>query len=75
MALKTETNTPKIEAAVLRAVKAQLVNRARRLNEFRAFFEHGQFWVEHLPSGAQWSVCDCEPGDFCFEQVTEGEES
>lgn len=72
--LKTETNTAKIEAQVLRAAKAELVNPARRFNEFRAFFEHGQWWVEHLPSGAQWSVCDSEPGPFCFEQVTEGDE-
>jgi hypothetical protein len=72
--LKTETNTSAVEALIFKAIRAQLVNRARRIAEFTTFFEHGQWWAEHLPSGAQWSVCDCSVGDFCFEQVTEGEE-
>ena len=76
--LKTETNTPAVETQILKAVKKTLVNPARRPNEFRANFEHGQWWVEHLPSGAQWSVNDAETRDgeayFDFEQVTTGEE-
>lgn len=42
-----------------------------------AFYEHGQWWVEHKPTGAQWSVNDLErdgEDKFCFEQVTLGEE-
>jgi hypothetical protein len=76
--LKTETNTPAMEARILREVNAQLVNPARSYVEFRAFFEHGQWWIEHLPSGAQWAVNDAETRDgeatFDFEQVTIGEE-
>jgi len=66
--LMTETNTAAMEKRVLRAAHVQLHKR-----NLTAFFEHGQFWVEHLPSGAQWSVDDCQPGDFCFEQVTQGD--
>ncbi len=72
--LKTETNTRAVEVQIFKAIKKQLCNRARSYPEFSTFFEHGQWWVEHRPSGAQWSVCDCSVGDFCFEQVTEGEE-
>jgi hypothetical protein len=74
--LNTETNTPAMEARILKAVKKALVNPARRYAEFRAFFEHGQWWIEHLPSGAQWSVCDASgpscPDGFDFEEVTQG---
>jgi len=76
--LNTETNTPAMEARILKALKKKLVNPARTYVEFRAFFEHGQWWVEHLPSGAQWSVCDATgpscPDGFDFEQVTQGDE-
>lgn len=72
MALKTETNTPAMEAQVLKAARAIL--RRRNLS---AFFEHGQWWIEHRPSGAQWSVCDAEgpsaPHGFDLEQVTQGD--
>ncbi len=67
--LNTERNTPTMEKRVIRAAHVQL--RKRNLS---AFFEHGQWWIEHRPSGAQWSASDCTPGDFCFEQVTQGEE-
>jgi hypothetical protein len=44
-----------------------------------ADFEHGQWWVTDLDSGAQWSVCDASGGvavdGFSFERVTEGEDS
>jgi hypothetical protein len=76
--LNTERNTPAIEARILRAVKNLLTNPARTYGEFRAFFEHGQWWVEHLPSGAQWSVCDSYepscPDGFDFELVTQADE-
>jgi hypothetical protein len=73
--LNTETNTPAMEARILRAVNTQLVNPARSYVEFSAVFEHGQWWITHLPSGAQWSVCDASgPNGFDFEQVTLGSE-
>ena len=46
---------------------------------FSVDFEHGQYWVTDLDSGAQWSVNDAEgPGtvDGCdFEQVTPGDDA
>jgi hypothetical protein len=43
-----------------------------------ADFEHGQWWITDLDSGAQWSVVDAEGGNsidgFDFEQVTQGDE-
>lgn len=74
MKLKTETNTPAIERRVLHA--ARLILRKRNLS---AFFEHGQWWVDHWPTGDQWSVVDAEGGSavdgFYFEQVTKAEET
>jgi hypothetical protein len=46
-----------------------------RHRKFTCYFEHGQWWVSDLDTGAQWSVCDSEPGGFCFEQVSQGEEA
>jgi len=41
-------------------------------------FEHGQWWVTNLRTGAQWSVVDASGGrslhGLDFERVTEGEE-
>ena len=71
--LITEINTKATEKHVLKA--ARVILKKRNLS---AFYEHGQWWVEHLPSGAQWAVEDSEgPGTaygLCLEQVTEGEE-
>lgn len=71
--LKTETNTPTMERRILKAARASI----RRRN-LTAWFEHGQWWIEHLPTGAQWSVVDAEGGPavdgFDFEQITEGED-
>lgn len=55
------------------------IRRAARLalghvRSLQTDFEHGQWWVTDRRTGAQWAVCDVEPGSFCFEQVTEGEE-
>jgi len=35
-------------------------------------FEHGQWFITHLPTGAQWSVNDSSDG-FDFEQISEGD--
>jgi hypothetical protein len=71
--LNTETNTPAMEKRILQAA-----HKALKRHKLTAFFEHGQWWVEHLPSGAQWSVCDASgpscPDGFDFEQVTQGSE-
>jgi hypothetical protein len=41
----------------------------------QADFEHGQWWITDLESGAQWSVVDATGGrsvdGFDFEPVTE----
>lgn len=67
--LNTETNTPAMEKRVLQAA-----HKALKRRNLSAFFEHGQWWIEHRPSGAQWSVCDASgPHGFDFEQVTQGE--
>jgi hypothetical protein len=71
--LNTETNTPAMEKRILKAAYKALKRR-----NLTAFFEHGQWWIEHIPSGAQWSVCDVScpgcPEGFAFEQVTQGSE-
>ncbi len=45
-------------------------------DRLQADYEHGQWWVTDLDTGAQWSVTDCQTPDgreyFGFEQVTEG---
>lgn len=73
--LKTEQNRPAIERRALRAARAILGGRRRRLN---ADFEHGQWWITDLDSGAQWSVVDASGGrsvdGFDLEQVTPGDE-
>lgn len=71
--LNTECNTHTMENRVLKSARATLGRR-----NLSAFFEHGQWWVEHRPTGAQWSVNDAKGTSiidgFCFEQVTQGEE-
>ena len=71
--LNTETNTPAMEKRVRKAAHTALKRR-----NLTAFFEHGQWWIEHLPSGAQWAVNDASgpscPDGFDFEQVTQGDE-
>jgi hypothetical protein len=71
--LNTETNTPAMDARILKAA-----HKALKRRNLTTFFEHGQWWVEHLPSGAQWSVCDASgpscPDGFDFEEVTLGSE-
>ncbi|MBU1621883.1 MAG: hypothetical protein KJ604_20700 [Gammaproteobacteria bacterium] len=71
--LQTETNTAAMERRVLRAAHAIL-----RCPRLQADFEHGQWWITDLRTGAQWSCVDAEgPGTvngLDFEQVTEGDE-
>lgn len=73
--LLTETNTPAIERRVLRAAVHTLGGRRR---EYQADFEHGQWWITRLASGAQWSVVDCQTAagvDYLgFERVSQGDE-
>lgn len=73
MKLMTETNTPTMYKRVLRAARARL-GRGR----YQADFEHGQWWVTKLATGAQWSVVDAQTRDgvdyLDFEQVSKGDE-
>ena len=78
MPLKTETNTPKVDARVLAAFLASAYAFGDPAT-YSTFFEHGQWWVENRDTGAQWSVVDAEGGSsvdgFDFERVTEGEDA
>ena len=43
----------------------------------RSFFEHGQWWIQDIPSGASWSVNDAEENGedyYDFELVSGGDE-
>ena len=70
--LMTETNTPEMSERIIRAAKFILGNGC-----YKTDFEHGQWWVTKLSTGAQWSVIDCQTVggvDYLdFEQVSEGE--
>lgn len=72
--LKTEMNTVPMERRVRAAAKRVLGN-GRTLD---TTFEHGQWWVSDVKSGAQWSVVDSTGPNtydgFGFEQVTGGDE-
>ena len=77
--LDCERNTKSMERRVRAAARLAGLVTSRTA---RTFFEHGQWWVEHATTGAQWSVCDSEGAagvhtfnGFSFERVTEGEES
>lgn len=71
--LRTETNTPTMARRILKAARYSLKRRT-----LQADFEHGQWWITHAPSGAQWSVCDAQTAAgvayFDFEQVSQGDE-
>lgn len=70
MTLLTEQNTRRVERLVLRAAKRRFHRRY-----IDATFEHGQWWVTIMATGAQYSVCDStDPGGFEFEEVTRGDE-
>lgn len=71
--LKTERNTKTMEKRVLKMARKMLGTR-----NVSAFFEHGQWWVSNLKTGAQYSVVDAEGPNtidgFDLEQVTDGDE-
>jgi hypothetical protein len=89
--LKTERNTPSMGARVERAFRNSGIYRSlprsskgciRKMRRINADFEHGQWWITDLRTGAQWSVDDAEGSEargvydgFCFERVTEGDTS
>jgi hypothetical protein len=68
------TDTTAMEQRVVRAARTRF-GQTRRL---QADFEHGQWWVTLLGSGAQYSVVECQSADgidyLDFEQVTAGDE-
>ena len=79
MALKTETDTPEMQERVAKAFLAHVAGAQYREEDWIAVvFEHGQWWVEIVPTGEQFSVVDAEGGDssdgFDFEQVTQGDD-
>lgn len=70
--LKTEQNTPAMEARVLKAARKHFHQR----KNIHAVFEHGHWWIiraNDIDFTENYSVCDAEgPGSidgFCFEQV------
>ena len=90
--LKTERNTPTMGARVKRAFRKSRLNiracyppERKRKGFYRrrvcSNFEHGQWWITDLDTGAQWSVCDgvgfeADGFDgFCFELVTKGDDA
>jgi len=74
--LKSETNTPRMEKLIGDAFDIKFPHLKGDCN---VDFEHGQWWVHHIFSGAAWSVVDAEgPGSiygFDFEQVSEGDDT
>ena len=67
--LECETDTPAVEKRILRAARIQFKG-IISTRGFRAYFEHGQWWLTHL-SGAQWAVNDTDiKGCYDFELVT-----
>ena len=67
--LNCETNTPEME----QRIRTQFTEFNSAANP-QIDFEHGQWWVTDLKTGAQWSVNDAAGDDFDFEQVSEGDE-
>jgi len=70
--LPSQKNTATTERKVLVAFRASQY-RTHPKREYKAFFEHDHWWVEHQPSGAQWDAVDTNRG-FDFERVSEGDE-
>lgn len=68
--LRTEQNNSDVERDVIAAFDAE---HGHTIVE--AVFEHGQWWVIEITTGAAWSVCDANtPSGFCFEQVSRGDD-
>lgn len=74
MKLICETDNDRAEGQVKQAASEHL---DIALGDIQTDFEHGQWWVTQLTTGAQWSVFDtvCVRGceDLGFEQVTKGD--
>lgn len=72
--LKCETDTPEMEHRIERAFNTK----HGMVGDVNVDFEHGQWWVNHILTGACWSVVDASGGSsvdgFDFEQISEGEE-
>ena len=75
MMLKTEQDTTTMERRVRRAARLAGLVTTRTAS---VIFEHGQWWIENVRTGAQWAVNDAEGSGsfdgFDFEQVTQGDE-
>ena len=73
MKLNCEKHT---EAMRQRILLAYFAHYGRR--KVNAVYEHGQWWIDHPSTGAQWSVNDASgPGSvmgFSFERVTQGDD-
>ena len=74
--LNCEKNTTTMERRVRSAARKAGIVTSRNAS---TIFEHGQWWIENVRTGAQWSVSDAEGPNtfdgFDFEQVTHGDES
>ncbi len=74
MPLLSTINKPAIYNRVLRAARYKLGK-----GRYQADYEHGQWWVTELGTGAQWSVVTCQTtgGDdyLDFEQVSRGDDA
>lgn len=66
--LVSSQNTQAAKKKVASAAAAQFGR-----GKMTPFYEHGQWWVENLRTGAQYSVVDTSRG-LDFEQVTQGDE-
>jgi hypothetical protein len=77
-ALKTEQNTPEMEAQVAQLAQT---NPLTEIHEnCNPYFEHGQWWVVCGPCGATWSVVDVgqfigDEGDIDLEEIDNGDGS
>jgi hypothetical protein len=75
--LISETNTKKVEEKIRNAFSLKTTY-GYFPPDTDLFFEHGQWWITHLPTGRTWSVVDAEPGvghtGLDFEEVSEGTE-
>lgn len=71
--VKAERNTKTMEKRVLAMARKMLGTR-----NVSAFFEHGQWWVVNVKTGAQYSVVDAEGPNtidgFDLDQISDGDE-
>ena len=67
-----ETNTPEVQDSIDAVFRSDM-----GIRDIQVDFEHGQWFVTQLSTGAQWSVNDAVVNGeetFDFEQISEGEE-